>query len=299
MAEEAQDGAAPARIEPGLWLVATPIGNARDITLRALDVLAGAEVLAAEDTRRLRQLMTIHGIPRAGREILAYHDHNGPRMRPRLLAELRAGRSVAYVSDAGTPLISDPGFDLARAAIAEGIAVHAAPGPSAVLAALSVAGLPPDRFVFLGFLPQRASARRALLDEAGRLALTLVLYEAPGRAAATLAELAERLGADRPAALCRELTKRHEEVWRGALGELAARAAEAPPRGEVVIVVGPAGEGPGADAGRVRRLLEALVPRLGVKDSARLLCDLEGMPRREAYNAALEVAARLRRSEED
>ena len=154
-----------ARLTPGLYLVATPIGNARDITLRALDVLAGADVLAAEDTRSARRLLEIHGVPLGGRALLPYHDHNGPRMRPRLLAEIEAGRSLAYVSDAGTPLVADPGYRLATEVVAAGFALTAVPGPSAVLAALAVAGLPTDRFLFAGFPPPQAGARRRWLEE--------------------------------------------------------------------------------------------------------------------------------------
>lgn len=224
-------------IEPGLHLVATPIGAARDITLRALDVLAGAEVLAAEDTRRLRQLLRLHGIDPAGRQIIAYHDHNGARVRPRLVAALEAGRSVAYASDAGTPLVADPGYRLVRAAVDVGVRVMTAPGPSAVLAALAVAGLPSDRFLFAGFVPAQAAARQRFLREVTAVPATLVMFETPHRINRTFADLLQICEPDREVALCRELTKRFEEVRRGPLGRIAQDCAARPPRGEIVLVL--------------------------------------------------------------
>ena len=201
----------------GLYLVATPIGNARDITLRALDVLAGADVLAAEDTRQTRKLLEIHGIKRSG-PVVPYHDHNGPAQRPRLLAAMAEGRSVALVSDAGTPLVADPGYRLAVEAAAAGHAVTAVPGASALLAALAVAALPTDRFLFAGFLPPRQAARRRALAELAAVPATLVFYKSPRRLAASLADMAAVLGAERAAAVCRELTKRFEEATRAPLG---------------------------------------------------------------------------------
>jgi 16S rRNA (cytidine1402-2'-O)-methyltransferase len=279
--------AGPFPVPPGLHFVATPIGTARDITLRALDTLAGADVIAAEDTRTARKLMDMHGIALAGRPLVAYHDHNGPQVRPRLLAALADGRSVAYVSEAGTPLVADPGFALARAALAAGHAVHAVPGPSAVLAALTVSGLPTDRFLFAGFPPVKAGERRAFLAELARVPATLVLYEAPGRAAATLAACRDVLG-DRDAALCRELTKRFEEVRRGRLADLAAQAGTAPPRGEVVLVIDrdrAAPEASGMDA----LLVEALAS-MTVKDAAAHVAEALSLPRRQVYQAALALA---------
>lgn len=277
----------PLPVPPGLHFVATPIGTARDITLRALDTLAGADVLAAEDTRTARKLMELHGIALGGRPLLAYHDHNGPAMRPRLLALLAEGRSVAYVSEAGTPLVADPGFALARAAIAAGVPVHAVPGPSAVLAALTVSGLPTDRFLFAGFPPTKAGERRAFLTDLAPVPATLVLYEAPGRAAATLAACREVLG-ERDAALCRELTKRFEEVRRGTLSDLAARAAAEPPRGEVVLVIDRSRAAPEA-AGMEALLAEALAT-MTVKDAAAHVAEVLGLPKRQVYQAALGLA---------
>ena len=232
--------------------MATPIGNARDITLRAIDVLAGAEILAAEDTRNTRKLLDILGIRREGGRIVPYHDHNGAQQRPRLLAALAEGRSVALVSDAGTPLVADPGYRLATEAIAAGHAVTAVPGASAVLAALSVAGLPSDRFLFAGFLPPRQAARRRALEALAAVPATLVFYESPRRLAASLADMAAVLG-DRPAAVCRELTKRFEEVRRGGLATLAAGYATGPaPKGEVVVADRRAGRRAGRRGGAGR-----------------------------------------------
>ncbi len=236
------DGAEPNRraqaskLDPGLYVVATPIGNLGDLSPRAKDVLAAADVVACEDTRVTGFLL--HRLE-ARRSLVVYNDHNAPEVRPRLLAELAAGRSVALVSDAGTPCIADPGFKLVREAAAAGQAVRAVPGPSAVMAALSVAGLPTDRFMFAGFLPPRRTARRAALSELAAVPATLVLLEAPSRLAACLADAAEILG-PREAAIARELTKLFEEVRRGDLAALASAAAEAgPPKGEIVLVIAP------------------------------------------------------------
>ena len=224
-------------VAPGLHLVSTPIGAARDITLRALDILAGADVLAAEDTRTLRHLMEIHGVALNGRPLIAYHDHNGAAARPRLLGLLREGKSVAYASEAGTPLVADPGFQLARSAIAEGVAVLAAPGASAVLCALTVSGLPSDRFTFLGFLPPKPTARKTALREVKDWGSSLIIYESPHRLQACLTDLELVLGGERQAAICRELTKKFEEITRGSLAELAAAYADRDVKGEIVIVV--------------------------------------------------------------
>ncbi|RMH46754.1 MAG: 16S rRNA (cytidine(1402)-2'-O)-methyltransferase [Alphaproteobacteria bacterium] len=275
---------------PGLWLVATPIGAARDITLRALDILAGADVLAAEDTRRTRHLLDIHGIALRGRPILPYHDHNGPQMRPVILGHLARGASVAYVSDAGTPLVADPGYRLVAEAIAAGHPVHAAPGPSAVLAALCVSGLPTDRFMFAGFLPPKPAARARFLARLAAVPATLVLMEAPHRLAEGLAAMAEALGPDRPAAICRELTKLHEEVRRGALGELAAGLAAAPrPRGEIVLVVGPPADAGTAEADLDTALHDALA-RMSLKDAVQAVAAATGLPRRRVYARALALS---------
>ncbi|MEL6680448.1 MAG: 16S rRNA (cytidine(1402)-2'-O)-methyltransferase [Pseudomonadota bacterium] len=274
-------------VEAALHLVATPIGTAADVTLRALEILRGADVLAAEDTRQARKLMDIHGVRLEGRPLLPYHDHNGAAQRPKLLAHLEAGRSVAYVSDAGTPLIADPGYQLATAAIAAGHTVRAAPGASALLAALAVAGLPTDRFFFAGFLPPKAAARRRSIGELAAVPGTLVFYEAPHRCAALIADLAEGLGPDRPAALCRELTKRFEEVRRASLGDLAAELADgAALRGEIVIVVGP-GAPREVAAEDIDDLLTAALETGSVRDAAAEVALATGLPRRDLYQRAL------------
>lgn len=278
----------PRPVPPGLHFVATPIGAARDITLRGLDILAGADVLAAEDTRTARKLLDIHGVALGGRPLVAYHDHNGPAVRPRILEALGQGKSVAYVSEAGTPLVADPGYALARAAIEAGYPVHAAPGPSAVLAALAVSGLPTDRFLFAGFLPTKAGERRTALEELKGVPATIVLYEAPGRVGATLAAATETLG-DREAALCRELTKRFEEVRRGTLGELTASVRSAPPKGEIVLVIDRDRSAP--DAAEMTAMLDAALERMSVRDAAAHVAAALSLPRREVYQAALERAA--------
>lgn len=274
-------------IPPGLHLIATPIGAARDITLRALDLLAGCDVLVAEDTRSLRHLMELHGLRPGTRPLLAYHDHNGEKMRPRLLAALAEGKRVLYASEAGTPLVADPGYQLARAAIAAGHAVHAAPGPSAMLAALTVSGLPSDRFCFMGFAPAQAGARRSFLQEAAVIPATLIFYESPKRVSRILGEMCEILGDGRPAALCRELTKRHEEVIRMPLGELAAAIKDRSLRGEIVLVVG-RGEKPPADADTLDQALTIALREMRLKEAVAHVAESLGLPRRQVYQAALQ-----------
>ncbi len=271
----------------GLYFVATPLGNARDITLRALDILATADVLAAEDTRRLRQLMEIHGVPISGRRIVAYHDHSGPAARRGLLAALGEGKSVAYVSDAGSPLVADPGFVLAREAIAAGHAVFSAPGPSAVVAALTVAGLPTDRFTFAGFPPSGRGAKRTFFEGLADAPGTLVLYESPKRIAATLAVAVETLGAERPAALARELTKKFEDVRRGTLAGLIDSVESDPPRGEIVLCIGEGKKT--ADPAEVEAALRKAMQSMRLKDAAREVADAYGVSRRDLYQMGLEM----------
>jgi 16S rRNA (cytidine1402-2'-O)-methyltransferase len=278
-------------IAPGLHLIATPIGAARDITLRALDLLAGCDVLVAEDTRSLRRLMEIHGLTVGGRPLLAYHDHNGSQMRPKVMGYLQEGKSVLYASEAGTPLVADPGYQLTRAAIAEGYALHSAPGPSALLAALTVAGLPSDRFTFLGFAPSQAGARRKFLQEAGTIQATLVFYESPKRISRFLGELCEILGEEREAALCRELTKRHEEVLRMNLGALrqevqAREAADRALRGEIVLVVDRAAPAV-ASEDALDSALDKALGEMRLKDAVAHVAQTLGLPRRQVYQAAL------------
>ncbi|MCA3437275.1 MAG: 16S rRNA (cytidine(1402)-2'-O)-methyltransferase [Rhodobacter sp.] len=278
-------------VPPGLHLLATPIGAARDITLRALDVLAGADVLAAEDTRTLRHLMEIHGIALNGRPLIAYHDHNGQAVRPRLLRALKEGRSVAYAPEAGTPLIADPGFQLARAAIAEGLAVLAAPGPSAVLAALTVSGLPSDRFLFAGFPPAGAGDRARFLAELGQVPATLILYESPKRINRLLTEMADTFGKDRLASVCRELTKRFEDVSRGTLGELAEAFAGRTVKGEIVVLVDRPGDRV-VDAASIRAALRDALGHGSVRDAAAEVAAALNLPRKDVYRMALQLAER-------
>jgi 16S rRNA (cytidine1402-2'-O)-methyltransferase len=277
-----------------LHLVATPIGNAGDLSLRALDTLLGADLVLCEDTRVTGRLLRLHG---HRRRLVSYHEHNAARMRPQVLERLRAGLSVVLASDAGTPLVSDPGYKLVREAIAAGIEVSAVPGPSAALAALTVSGLPTDRFLVVGFLPQSPSARSRALSEIGAVPATLVLFEAARRLPATLRELVVALG-PRPAAVARELTKRFEEVRRGALDELAAHyEATGAPRGEVVVVIGQreAGAVTGASEDFARQvdleLEEALLSMAPSAAAARVAAST-GRPRREVYRRALELKQR-------
>lgn len=281
------DGSKPAGLAPGLHLVATPIGNLKDITLRALEALAQADVLVCEDTRVTRKLLAAQGIERP---LLAYHEHNAAEMRPRLLAELAAGAAVALCSDAGTPLISDPGYKLVRAAIEAGHPVTTLPGASAPLAALVVSGLPSDRFYFGGFLPPKSAARRRTLQALAELEASLLFLESARRLPATLADLAAVLG-PRPAAVGRELTKLFEEVRRGRLSELAAvYAEEGPPKGELVIVVGPPEAGSGISAESLDARLRAALADASLRDAVDRVAAESGLPRRQVYQRALALA---------
>ncbi|MGR3584869.1 MAG: 16S rRNA (cytidine(1402)-2'-O)-methyltransferase [Pseudooceanicola nanhaiensis] len=276
------------KLPGGLYLVSVPIGTARDITLRALDILASAEVLAAEDTRSLRRLMEIHGIALGDRPLLAYHDHNGARVRPRILAELEAGRSVAYASEAGTPLVADPGFTLARAARDAGHAVTAAPGAVAAVVALTLSGLPSDRFLFAGFLPNASGKRKTAMQGLAAVPATLIFYESPKRVAAMLRDAAEVLGAERPAALCRELTKRFEEVRRGTLAELAAGCEADAPRGEIVVLIGE-GDSSNVSLADLDTVLREALDSMSVRDAADHAVATLGAKRRDAYQRALDM----------
>jgi 16S rRNA (cytidine1402-2'-O)-methyltransferase len=277
-----QEIAAPA-IAPGLYLVATPIGNLGDIGLRALTVLAAADAIACEDTRVSRRLTEHYGI---ATPLTSYHEHNAAEARPKILARLAAGEAVALISDAGTPLISDPGYKLARQASEAGLLVTAIPGASSVLASLSLSGLPIDRFFFEGFLPAKDAARRKRIKELTRVPATLVLFETGPRIAAALADLTSELGT-RDAAVCRELTKLHEEVRRKSLDALARDYADnAEIRGEFVIVVAPPVDEP-AQAEDVDELLKRALARVSVKDAVGEVSSATGMPRREVYQRAL------------
>lgn len=270
----------------GLHLVATPIGNLRDITLRALETLAGADVIACEDTRITRRLVDHYGI---ATPLTPYHEHNAQEARPALLRQLADGRTIALVSDAGTPLISDPGYKLVREACAAGHTVTAVPGASAVLTALSLAALPTDRFLFDGFLPPKQAARQKRAQELARIPATIVLFETGPRIADALADLATAFGT-REAAICRELTKLHEEIRRGDLAALAQAYADgAETRGEFVVVIAPPADEDVASGDDVDALLSAALARLSVKDAVAEVATATGQKRREIYQRALEL----------
>jgi 16S rRNA (cytidine1402-2'-O)-methyltransferase len=276
-------------LAPGLYLVATPIGHLADITLRAIATLARADVVYCEDTRHSRTLVAHYAI-RA--PLKPYHEHNAEEQRPRVLKDLAEGRAVALISDAGTPLISDPGFKLVREAAAAGHRVIAVPGPSATLAALTVAGLPTDAFFFAGFLPAKEGARKSRLAELADVPGTLVFFEAPTRTAATLADLATTLG-NREAALARELTKLHEDVRRAPLADLAKGCEADPPKGEVVILVGPPTAGEVSDA-MIEESLAPALASLSLRDASRVVADTLKVPKGRVYDVALTLKRRER-----
>lgn len=283
-------------LPPGLYLVATPIGNAADITLRALDTLKRAAAVACEDTRVTGRLMAIHGVPTP---LVPYHEHNAARMRPQLIRRMLGGEAIALVSDAGTPLVSDPGYKLVRECVEAGVGVTTLPGPSAPLSALLLSGLPSDRFLFAGFLPNKSAARRTAIAAVKAVPATLIFFDSPQRLAASLADLAAVLG-PRPAAVARELTKLYEEVRRGPLDELAAHYEQAgPPRGEIVIVVGaPAGD-PADQGVDLDTALRDALARLSVRDATAAVTALTGRPKREVYARALELARAAEAGETD
>jgi 16S rRNA (cytidine1402-2'-O)-methyltransferase len=287
LGQEPIEAVQPSKLAPGLYVVSTPIGNLGDITLRALKTLASSDAVLCEDTRVTSKLLARFGI--SARKI-PYHDHNADAARPEILRRLKAGETLALVSDAGTPLISDPGYKLVREAIAQGVPVTAIPGPSAALASLVLSGLPPDAFAFGGFLPPKSAARRRVLQEWKSLRATLLFYESAPRLAASLADMAEILGA-RQAAVTRELTKLYEEVKRGTLTELAAfyRAAGAP-KGEVVVAVGPPEKETFQSGGEaLDRALEAALARTSLRQGVAEVAAATGLPRRQVYARALKL----------
>ena len=271
-------------LEPALYLVATPIGNLGDITIRALDTLAGAALIACEDTRVTRKLLTRYGISAA---VTAYHEHSGPEAGRRILAALEEGRAVALVSDAGTPLVSDPGYRLVREVVEAGHGVVPIPGPSSVLAALAAAGLPTDTFLFAGFLPNKGGGRRSRLETLGAIPATLVLLESPNRVGALLADAAGLLGGAREAVVCREMTKLHETFARGTLASLSAEFGGGPARGEIVVVIAPPAEPAPAAEADIDAQLRAALTRLGVRDAADAVAAATGAKRRDVYQRAL------------
>ena len=274
------------QLTPGLYVTATPIGNASDITLRALNVLSHCDAIIAEDTRVTSRILAIHEIRRP---LHSYNENNAPRMRPKLLKMLHEGARLALVSDAGTPLVSDPGHKLVRDAARDGIAVHAIPGPSAALAALSSAGLPTDRFLFVGFLPSKRGERRSALEELKAIRATLIFFEGPTRLSKTLADMAEIFGG-REAAVMRELTKLYEEARRGTLSELSAAYEGASPKGEITLIVGPAPK-PEAEIGvenpKIDQLLTHALDHMPVVAAAALVAEATGARKRVVYARAL------------
>lgn len=272
----------PAPLAPGLYVVSTPIGNLRDVTLRALDVLAGADLVLAEDTRMAARLLGAYGLKRP---VKRYDDHSGERVRPEVLAALAGGARVALTTDAGTPMVSDPGYRLVAEAVAQGTTVFPVPGASAALAALAAAGLPTDRFTFAGFPPTRRAARKTFLAEFAGARATLVFFEGASRLGESLADMAEVFG-PRPAAVARELTKLHETILRGPLDVLAADPRLQAPKGEVVVVVGPGEAEAATPADADAALIEALT-RLGPADAASEVAKALGLPRRELYRRAV------------
>ena len=275
-------------LSAGLYFVGVPIGTARDITLRALDVLASADTLAAEDTRSLRRLMDIHGVPLSGRKLIALHDHSKTDAVSSLVSRISSGESVAYASEAGMPLIADPGFELGQAVRDAGLNVTCAPGASAVVTALSLAGLPTDRFHFVGFLPNTSQARQAELSTLKDIRATLAFYESPKRLAAMLQDCSRVLGKTRHAAVCRELTKKFEEVQRGTLEDLAQQYSKVNPKGEIVVLV---------DRGDLEKVSEKEVSSdlsdamldHSMRDAVDIVAKAHDLPRRQVYQMALSM----------
>lgn len=279
------DGAsfAAAPAEPGLYVVATPIGNLGDITIRALRTLAGVDTILCEDTRVTSRLTERYGI---ATRLRPYHEHNAERVRPAILAALENGGCLALVSDAGTPLVSDPGYKLVEEVLERDISVTSLPGPSATLAALTVAGLPSDRFLFAGFLPVKAGRRQRALEDVRDAKATLIFYESAKRLSVTLQAMLEVLG-DRPAAVARELTKLHETVNRGRLSELVGEFGEQAPRGEIVVLVGPPGASDTVESEDVDSLLMEALNTCSVRESVDLVTGKTGLPRRQVYARAV------------
>ena len=275
-------------LQAGLYFVATPIGSARDITLRALDILASADILAAEDTRTARKLMEIHGVPLKDRSIVAFHDHSGPAVIQRLVDQIAGGKSVAYFSEAGMPLVADPGFELGNAVTQAGHSVTCAPGASAPLTALTLAGLPTDRFAFFGFLPSTKSQRQTAIANLHDVEMTLIFFESPKRIGEFLIDLRDILGGGRQAAVCRELTKKFEEVSRGTLAELADVFFDRSVKGELVILVDRS-KGDGASEADIDQALEAALKTMRVKDAATTVAGALGLPRKSVYQRALNL----------
>jgi 16S rRNA (cytidine1402-2'-O)-methyltransferase len=274
----------------GLYLCAVPIGNARDVTLRTLDILASADVIAAEDTRSTRKLMEIHGISIGNRPMVAYHDHSTATVRDRLLAAVKEGKSLAYVSEAGTPLVADPGYKLGVDMRAAGLPLTAAPGASAVLAALTVSGLPTDAFHFAGFLANTTTARRSGLEGLKDLQATVVLYESPKRIHVMLSDLSDVLGEGRNVVICRELTKKFEEVLTGTVADVLDQIDGRTLKGEIVVLID-RGDVAVMNEDDVREALMSAMQTMRVKDAATAVAGATGMARRDVYQLALSLKA--------
>lgn len=272
-------------LEAGLYVVATPIGNLRDITLRALDILRSADYIYAEDTRQTQKLLNAYTLKAS---LTAYHDHNTAKRIPVIIRQIKDGASVALVSDAGTPLVSDPGFKLARDVIAAGLPVFPLPGASALLAGLVTSGLPSDKFMFAGFLPSKSAARKTALKAVETVPATLVFFETGPRIKDSLSDMKTVLG-DRPAVLARELTKRYEEVRRGALSELVDSVSLNPPKGEIVVLLGPPTADKKWDMGRIDEALTAAIPEHGVKRASAEVAAQSGWAKRDVYERALKI----------
>jgi 16S rRNA (cytidine1402-2'-O)-methyltransferase len=277
-------------LSAGLYLCAVPIGNARDVTLRTLDILASADMIAAEDTRSTRKLMEIHGISIGSRPMVAYHDHSTAAARDRLLAVVKDGKSLAYVSEAGTPLVADPGYKLGVDMRVAGLPLTTAPGASAVLAALTVSGLPTDAFHFAGFLPNSTTARRSALSGLKDLQATVVLYESPKRIHAMLSDLRDVLGAARNVVICRELTKKFEEVLTGTASEVLDQIDDRTLKGEIVVLID-RGDVAVMDEDDVKEALMSAMQTMRVKDAATVVAGATGMARRDVYQLALSLKA--------
>ncbi len=275
-------------LSAGLYLCAVPIGNARDVTLRTLDILASADVIAAEDTRTCRKLMEIHGIPLGDRRVVAYHDHSAAPVRDRLMDAVRLGQSLAYVSEAGTPLVADPGYKLAAAMKDAGLPLTAAPGASAVLAALTVSGLPSDAFYFSGFLPSSSGARKKALEDLKATPATLIFYESPKRIHSMLGDVCEVFEDSRQVVICRELTKKFEEVLRGSAAELLEELGGRTLKGEIVVLVA-RGTHDAVGEDDVRAALRSAMQTMRVKDAATAVAGATGMARRDVYQLALSL----------
>ena len=276
------------KLSPGLYFVSTPIGTARDITLRALDILANADVLAAEDTRTLKKLLEIHGIQLKKRSLISYHDHNASKVRPKLLAHLDQGKSIAYASEAGTPLIADPGFSLLTEVLSLKNNVTSAPGPCALIAALTVAGLPTDKFYFEGFLPTNKNQKEVKFRELQFYRGTLIFYESAKRLKDTLVKAAKVFGGDRQGVVCREITKKFEDTRRGGLKELSEFYSDKNVKGEIVLLIAGAVSSI-IDQNELEQFLKDALKSMSVKDSADTVANALNVPKRDVYQIALKI----------